>query len=181
MDLLGDRALMAVQEMRLRTGTRIRYPDVLVCPGSLDQTTLTLTDAIAIFEVPSDDTATTDRVEKLIDYATSPLAALLRMAGTNHGRCHAVSARTRWCLDCQRTYRRGAGSAWSRHQLAARGSVSRADLRRIATARGGTVVAAPIFRNIVEQPPQHAQRTLYAFDRAPDFLPAGGTAFSGRH
>jgi Uma2 family endonuclease len=72
MNLLGDRALMVVQEMRLRTGSRIRYPDVLVCPGSLDQTTRTLTDAIAIFEVLSDDTATTDRVEKLIDYATLP-------------------------------------------------------------------------------------------------------------
>jgi hypothetical protein len=31
-----------------------------------------LTDALAIFEVLSDDTATTDRVEKLIDYAAVP-------------------------------------------------------------------------------------------------------------
>jgi Uma2 family endonuclease len=68
--LLGDRALLAVLEMRLRTGIRIRYPDVLVCAGPVDQTTRTLTDAMAIFEVLSDDTATTDRVEKLIDYAT---------------------------------------------------------------------------------------------------------------
>jgi Uma2 family endonuclease len=70
MGLLGDRALPVVQEMRLRAGTRVRYPDVLVCAGPLDQTTRTLTDAIAIFEVLSDDTATTDRVAKLIDYAT---------------------------------------------------------------------------------------------------------------
>ena len=32
----------------------------------------TLTDALAIFEVLSDDTATTDRVDKLIDYAAVP-------------------------------------------------------------------------------------------------------------
>jgi len=72
MGLLGDRALMAILEMRLRTGTAIRYPDVVVCAGPLDQTTRTLTDAIAIFEVRSDDTATTDRMDKLIDYAAVP-------------------------------------------------------------------------------------------------------------
>ena len=70
--LLGDRTLMPVLEMRLRIGTRVRYPDVVVCAGPLDQTTRTLTDALAIFEVLSDDTATTDRVEKLIDYAAVP-------------------------------------------------------------------------------------------------------------
>jgi len=70
--LLGDRTLMAIQEMRLRIGSRIRYPDVVVCAGPLDQTTRTLTDAVAIFEVLSDDTATTDRVDKLIDYAAVP-------------------------------------------------------------------------------------------------------------
>ena len=72
MGLLGDRALTAVKEMRLRAGTRIRYPDVVVCAGTLDQTIRTLADAVAIFEVLSDDTATTDRVDKLIDYAALP-------------------------------------------------------------------------------------------------------------
>ena len=72
MGLLGDRTLMAMQEMRLRIGPRVRYPDVVVCAGPLDQTTRTLTDAVAIFEVLSDDTATNDRVEKLIDYAAVP-------------------------------------------------------------------------------------------------------------
>lgn len=70
--LQADRPIRTVQEMRVRIGTRIRYPDVLVCAGPLDQTTRTLTDAIAIFEVVSDDTATTDRVNKLIDYAALP-------------------------------------------------------------------------------------------------------------
>jgi hypothetical protein len=58
--------------MRLRIGARIRYPDVLVCAGPVDQTARTLTDAVAAFEVLSDDTATTDRVVKLIDYADVP-------------------------------------------------------------------------------------------------------------
>jgi Uma2 family endonuclease len=60
------------QEMRLRIGNRIRYPDVVVCTGPLDQTARTVTDALAIFEVLSDDTATTDRVIKLIEYAEVP-------------------------------------------------------------------------------------------------------------
>ena len=72
MGLLQDRPLLAVQEMRLRIGARIRYPDVLVCAAPVDQATRTLTDAVAAFEVLSDDTATTDRVVKLIDYAAVP-------------------------------------------------------------------------------------------------------------
>jgi len=70
--LLGGRPLTAVLEMRLRAGDRVRYPDVVVCAGPLDQTTRTLTDAVAIFEVLSDDTATTDRVDKLINYTAVP-------------------------------------------------------------------------------------------------------------
>jgi Uma2 family endonuclease len=72
MGLLGERPLVVAQEMRLRIGTRVRYPDVVVCAGPLDQTTRTLMDALAAFEVLSDDTATTDRVIKLIDYAAVP-------------------------------------------------------------------------------------------------------------
>lgn len=72
MGLLGDRPLMAVQEMRLRIGAQIRYPDVVICASPLDQTVRTLTDAVAVFEVLSDDTATTDRVIKLMDYAAVP-------------------------------------------------------------------------------------------------------------
>ena len=70
--LLAGTPLRALHEMRLRIGPRIRYPDVVVFAGPLDQTTRTLTDAVAIFEVLSDDTATTDRVEKLIEYAEVP-------------------------------------------------------------------------------------------------------------
>lgn len=70
--LLFGQPFMPLHEMRVRIDTRVRYPDVVVCAGPLDQTTRTLTDAVAIFEVLSDDTATTDRVVKLIDYAAVP-------------------------------------------------------------------------------------------------------------
>jgi Uma2 family endonuclease len=70
--LLAEQPFRAIHETRLRAGTRIRYPDVVVCPSPLDQTTRTLIDALVIFEVLSDDTATTDRVDKLIDYAAVP-------------------------------------------------------------------------------------------------------------
>jgi len=72
MGLIGERPLTVAQEMRLRIGAQIRYPDVVVCAGPLEQTTRTMTDALAVFEVLSDDTATTDRVVKLIDYAAVP-------------------------------------------------------------------------------------------------------------
>jgi Uma2 family endonuclease len=70
--LLAGRPFEAMQEMRLRIGNRIRYPDVARCAGPIDQATRTITDAVAIFEVLSDDTATTDRVDKLLDYAELP-------------------------------------------------------------------------------------------------------------
>jgi Uma2 family endonuclease len=70
--LIGDRPLMVLQEMRLRIGPQIRYPDVVICAGPLEQSTRTLTDALVVFEVLSDDTATTDRVVKLRDYAALP-------------------------------------------------------------------------------------------------------------
>lgn len=72
MGLLGDKPLTPVQAMRLGIGARIRYPDVVVCTAPIDQTARTLTDAVAAFEVLSEDTATTDRVDKLIEYAEVP-------------------------------------------------------------------------------------------------------------
>jgi Uma2 family endonuclease len=70
--LLAASAFEPVQEMRLRCGGKVRSPDILVCSAAVDQTTRTLDDAFAIFEVLSDDTAATDRVEKLADYAALP-------------------------------------------------------------------------------------------------------------
>lgn len=70
--LLTGGPLRAVHAMRLRIGDRVRYPDVVVCPATVPQTQRTLTDAVVVFEVLSDDTATTDRVAKLHDYAAIP-------------------------------------------------------------------------------------------------------------
>ena len=41
----------------------------MICAAPIGRTTRTLTDALALFEVLSDDTATTDRVIKLVEYA----------------------------------------------------------------------------------------------------------------
>ena len=65
-------AVTVIQEMRLRIGERVRYSDVLVAPGPLDPAARTLNDALAIFEVASDDTAATDRVAKLSEYTAVP-------------------------------------------------------------------------------------------------------------
>jgi Uma2 family endonuclease len=90
--LLAGRPFLALHEMRLRIGPRIRYPDVVVVATPLDQTTRTLTDAVAIFEVLSDDNAVNDRVIKLIEYAEVPsercyvLLEQTAMAATLFGR-----------------------------------------------------------------------------------------------
>lgn len=70
--LLTGGSLRAVHAMRLRIGNRVRYPDVVVCPAAIPQTQRTLDDAVVVFEVLSDDTAATDRIAKLRDYADIP-------------------------------------------------------------------------------------------------------------
>ncbi len=70
--LLGELPFLPLHEMRIRTGVRVRCPDVVVCDTLPDQTVRNLTDAVVIFEVRSDDIATTDRVDKLLDYAALP-------------------------------------------------------------------------------------------------------------
>jgi Uma2 family endonuclease len=70
--LLAGSPFRATQEMRLRIGDSVRYPDMVVFAGPLDQGTRTLSDAATIFEVLSDDTATTDRVAKLREYTDVP-------------------------------------------------------------------------------------------------------------
>jgi Uma2 family endonuclease len=46
--LLAGGPFRAAQEMRLRIGDRVRYPDVVIFAGQLDQSTWTLLDAVAI-------------------------------------------------------------------------------------------------------------------------------------
>lgn len=62
----------AVQEMRIRIGNRVRYPDVSVFPAPVAPATKTLSGCAAVFEVLSDDTAATDRSAKLAEYAEIP-------------------------------------------------------------------------------------------------------------
>jgi hypothetical protein len=49
MGLLDKHPLTALHEIRIRIGTIVRYPDVVVCATPLEQTMRTLTDAAAIF------------------------------------------------------------------------------------------------------------------------------------
>ena len=70
--LLGPSGWEPVQEMRVRCGDAVRYPDIAVCAGGLDQGTRTLTDAMTIFEVLSPDTAIIDRTVKPAEYAVLP-------------------------------------------------------------------------------------------------------------
>jgi len=70
--LLAGQAYRAVQEMRLRVGEWVRYPDVMVVAGRPDPGTRAFGDATLIVEVLSDETAATDRVSKPRDYAEVP-------------------------------------------------------------------------------------------------------------
>lgn len=73
MRLLTGRPFEVIQEMRLRIDPDVRYPDVLVCQGPVAQTARTVIEAVAIFEVLSDDTAVIDRLDKLITYGRLPM------------------------------------------------------------------------------------------------------------
>jgi Uma2 family endonuclease len=97
--LLAGRRFLPLHEMRLRIGPRIRCPDVVVVATPLDQTTRTLTDAVAIFEVLSDDNAVNDRVIKLIEYAEVPSA-----------RCYVLLEQTAMAATLFR--REPGGGAW---------------------------------------------------------------------
>jgi hypothetical protein len=55
-----------------RPPNRRRLPPRQLPTHPADQATRTLTDAVVVFEVLSDDSATTDRVVKLIDHAAVP-------------------------------------------------------------------------------------------------------------
>lgn len=96
--LLAGGPYLALHEMRLRIGSLVRYPDVLVCPAAIPQTQRTLDDAVVVFEVLSDDTAATDRIEKLRDYADIPSLRHYVM----------LEQASRGAIICERT----AGGAW---------------------------------------------------------------------
>jgi Uma2 family endonuclease len=97
--LLAGRPFRVVQEMRLRIGSAVRYPDIVVGADPIDQAARTLTDAVAIFEVLSDDTARIDRVDKLIEYAA--LASL---------RCYGLLEQTAMAVTL---FHRAPGADWT--------------------------------------------------------------------
>ena len=59
-------------EMRLEVEGKIRYPNVAVVAGRIPDDVRALRDAVVLFEVLSDDTAATDRLEKRAEYARVP-------------------------------------------------------------------------------------------------------------
>ena len=71
-DLLDPQRFDVVQEMRVNTGGQVRYPDLSVVAGRIPGTVRTLHDAVVLFEVLSDETADTDKVQKRGDYARLP-------------------------------------------------------------------------------------------------------------
>ncbi len=104
--LLMDLPFWTLHAMRLRIGTRIRYPDVVIGTAPIDQTTRTLADAMAIFEVLSGRHCDDRRGGQADRLRRSALATLLRFVGTNRDGGHFVSARTRRRLDRERPYLR---------------------------------------------------------------------------
>ena len=70
-DLDPDR-FDAIQEMRIEVGGKIRYPDISVVAGSVDEDEKTLHDALVVFEVLSEDTAGRDLGPKLAEYFDLP-------------------------------------------------------------------------------------------------------------
>jgi Uma2 family endonuclease len=71
-DTLDPNLFDAVPEMRVEVEGKIRYLDVAVVAGRIPDNVRTLRDAVVLFEVLSDDTAGTDRLEKRAEYAGLP-------------------------------------------------------------------------------------------------------------
>ena len=70
-DLDPDR-FDVIQEMRIEVGGKIRYPDISVVAGTVDEGEKTLHDALVVFEVLSEDTAGRDLGPKLAEYFDLP-------------------------------------------------------------------------------------------------------------
>ena len=71
-DALDSDRFDAIPQMRLEVAGKVRYPDVAVVAGRIPDDVRTLRDAVVLFEVLSDDTAATDRLEKRAEYARLP-------------------------------------------------------------------------------------------------------------
>jgi Uma2 family endonuclease len=62
----------AIQEMRINVGGKVRYPDMAIVNAPVSETDKTLRDAVALFEVLSDETAGRDLGPKLAEYLHLP-------------------------------------------------------------------------------------------------------------
>ena len=71
-DRLNPERFDAIQEMRIDVGGKIRYPDISVVNGTVDDDEKTLHDAVVLFEVLSEDTADEDLGPKLAEYFGLP-------------------------------------------------------------------------------------------------------------
>jgi len=71
-DFLDLQKFDVVQEMRIKMGRKVRYPDITVCSGRIPDRLKTLRDALVTFEVLSDETAEIDQNDKRLDYASLP-------------------------------------------------------------------------------------------------------------
>jgi Uma2 family endonuclease len=70
--LLGTKCRVFGPTLKIEVDGRIRYPDAFVActPGAAKQTVVR--DPVVVFEVLSDSTSRTDRIEKLREYGATP-------------------------------------------------------------------------------------------------------------
>jgi Uma2 family endonuclease len=71
---LRDHRCSAIgSELKIQVGHSIRHPDAfVVCSPPPPGSTLVVTDPVIVFEILSDSTATTDRIEKNQEYRNTP-------------------------------------------------------------------------------------------------------------
>jgi Uma2 family endonuclease len=84
-ELIGGNVLVAVQNrlagrrcrafganLKIEVAGRIRYPDAFVICSPVQPRSTVITDPVVVFEVLSESTSRTDRIEKLREYAATP-------------------------------------------------------------------------------------------------------------
>ena len=70
--LAGDRSRAFGANLKIEVAGRIRYPDGFVVGTPVPPRSTVVRDPVVVFEVLSDSTSRTDRIEKLRDYGATP-------------------------------------------------------------------------------------------------------------
>jgi Uma2 family endonuclease len=71
--LRGHRCQVFGSELKIRAGHSIRYPDAfVVCSPAPPDGSLVVTDPVIVFEILSESTSTTDRIDKNQEYRNTP-------------------------------------------------------------------------------------------------------------